>query len=174
MKIVTWDTCFYSSRICYPMSSWRHCAHQQTQLCLDDRREVSKCPVWFSARPGQKRPGLCSLPSGWAFPNALQQESRATLPSLTQCPATLESGPGTSSRPLPKAPQQSRSVLWEGLPATRRVGPVYGVRPHPLCLDSLGDALGHLFFVPSCLSGTVIVFALSVLALSCQCAVNFC
>lgn len=90
----------------------------------------SQVPMWLSPRPGQSsqqcfcvHPVLRSLPSGWAFPNALQLEARATLPSVTQCCATFKPGPGTS-RPLPKAPQQSRTVLWTGLPATLRVRPM--------------------------------------------------
>lgn len=114
-------------------------------------------------------PGLHALPSGWAFPKALQSEARATMPFLTQCCATFKPGPGTS-RPLPKASQQSRTVLWTGLPATLSVRPMCRARPHPLCLDSLGYALGHLF-CPFLSGAVVIIFTLS---MSSQCAVNFC
>lgn len=84
MKIVTSDTCFYSSRICYPMSSLTELSSSadpavlwmsQALLCLAARREVS--PGWrapsepsapydspldmgraFRPRP-RERPDLC-------------------------------------------------------------------------------------------------------------------
>lgn len=94
------------------------------------------------------------------------------LPSLTQCCATLEPDPGTS-RPLPKAPQQSTPVLRNGLPAPCESGPRVE-RGLILCaLIPWEMPLGHLF-CPFLRGAVIIVFALSVLALSSQCAVNFC
>lgn len=66
------------------------------------------------------------------------------MPSLSQCCATLEPDPGTS-RPLPKAPQQSRPVLRNGLPAPCESGPRVERGLNLCALIPWEIPLGHLF-----------------------------
>lgn len=94
------------------------------------------------------------------------------LPSLTQCCATLEPDPGTS-KSLPKAPPQSRPVLWKGLPAPCESGP-HVERGLILCALIPWEMPSAISPVPFCLREAVVILTLSVLALSSQCAVNFC
>lgn len=92
--------------------------------------------------PHQNQVPMCLPTIRLSFPKCPAVGGQSQMPSLTQYCATFKPGPGPgTSKPLPKAPQQSRTVLWKGLsgPCVER-GLI-----HPLCLDSVGDALGHLF-----------------------------
>lgn len=95
MEIITWDTCFICPESVIQwvvdgtelISRPSLCSGWQALLCLAVRKEVSlgrapfqaKCPCAAPPRPKQslrqcfgEHPGLRSLPSGWAFPNALR------------------------------------------------------------------------------------------------------
>lgn len=192
MEIVIWDTCFIRPES-DPVRSWQDWA-QQTQLCARGQAFLH-----LAVRRGKPK-GAPSEPSTHVLSTRPVQRLLTALlwaprPSpyhqveLSQTPCSQRPEPRCPPSPnvvlplsLALAPQDpcprlhSRADLCCGKacqPATLRVRPMCRARPHPLCLDSLGDALGHLFCPFLSEWAVFIVFALSVLALSSQCAVNF-
>lgn len=188
-KIVTSDTCFYSSRICYPMSSLTELSSSadpavlwmsQALLCLAARREVSpgwrapsepSAPYESPLDPGRafhrERPGLfpcCQVELSW-MPYSRSPEPRRPPSSSVVPPSSLALA--LPQDPCPRPHNRADLCCGEGLAAAvascdlQDQAPMW-VEGLFLCALIPWEMASVISYVPFCVSGAVINLCLFV------------